>query len=74
MAVLEKRLPAARLPQRVALKKEPLAGAFFWLSAFYVAYCARPTDWIPGFANVPVVKISGIFALLALLMSAGRSR
>jgi hypothetical protein len=39
-----------------------------------VAYCARPTDWIPGFANVPVAKISGIFALLALLMSAGRSR
>jgi len=74
MAVLEKHVPAARLSQRFALKKEPLAGAFFWLSAFYVAYCARPTDWIPGLGSVPVVKISGIFALLALLMSAGRSR
>ena len=74
MAVLEKRVPAARLPQRFALKKEPLAGAFFWLSAFYVAYCARPEDWIPGLASVPLAKISGIFALLALLMSAGRSR
>jgi len=74
MAVLEKRLPAARLPPRFALEKEPLAGAFFWLSAFYVAYCARPEDWIPGLANVPLAKISGIFALVALLMSAGRSR
>src|SRR5579864_3676124 len=74
MAVLEKHLPAVRPSQRFASTKEPLAGAFFWLSAFYVAYCARPTDWIPGFANVPVVKISGIFALIALLMSAGRSR
>ena len=74
MAVLEKRLPAVRLPQRFTLKKEPLAVAFFWLSAFYVAYCARPEDWIPGLAYVPLAKISGIFALLALLMSAGRSQ
>ena len=74
MTVLEKRLPSVKLSPRVASTKEPLGGAFFWLSAFYVAYCARPTDWIPGFANVPVVKISGIFALIALLMSAGRSR
>src|ERR1700687_3278594 len=74
MAVLEKRVPAARLPQRFAAKGEPLAGAFFWLSAFYVAYCARPEDWIPGLIYVPLAKISGIFALLALLMSAGRSR
>jgi hypothetical protein len=74
MAVLEKRIPAARLPQRFAAKGEPLAGAFFWLSAFYVAYCARPEDWIPGLTYVPLAKISGIFALLALLMSAGRSQ
>ena len=74
MAVLEKRVPAARLPQRFAAKGEPLAGAFFWLSAFYVAYCARPEDWIPGLQYLPLAKITGIFALLALLMSAGRSR
>jgi len=29
-------------------KKEGLSGAFFWLSAFYFVYCARPEDWIPG--------------------------
>ncbi len=74
MAVLEKRVLAARVPERFAPKGEPLAGAFFWLSAFYVAYCARPEDWIPGLTYVPLAKISGIFALLALLMTAGRSR
>jgi O-Antigen ligase len=74
MAVLEKRVPAARSPERFTAKGEPLAGAFFWLSAFYVAYCARPEDWIPGVKYLPLAKISGIFALLALLMTAGRSK
>src|SRR6202140_548365 len=75
MAVVEKADPSARLPQGYSpLTRKPLAGAFFWLSAFFVAYCARPEDWIPGLANVPLAKISGIFALLALLMSAGRSK
>ena len=27
---------------------DPTKGAFFWLSAFFVVYCARPEDWIPG--------------------------
>lgn len=74
MAVLEKPVPAATLPQQFALKGEPLAGAFFWLSAFYAVYCARPEDWIPGITYIPLAKISGIFALLALLMSAGRTK
>jgi O-Antigen ligase len=74
MAVLEKDVPSARLSQRFALKTEPLAGAFFWLSTFYLVYCARPEDWIPGLKYAPLAKISGIFALLGLLMSAGRSK
>jgi O-antigen ligase len=51
-----------------------LGAAFFWLSAFYVVYCARPEDWIPGLAYLPLAKITGIFALLALLSSIGRTR
>jgi hypothetical protein len=74
MAVLEKDVPAATLEPRFALKGEPLAGAFFWLSSFYFAYCARPEDWIPGLTYVPLAKISGVFAVLALVMSAGRSK
>jgi hypothetical protein len=74
MAVLEKDVPSAQWSQKIALKREPLAGAFFWLSAFYVVYCARPEDWIPGIKYVPLAKISGILALLGLLMSAGRAK
>lgn len=61
----------ARWTQRVTLQREPLAGAFFWLSAFYLVYCARPEDWIPFLVYIPLAKISGICAVLGLLMSAG---
>jgi hypothetical protein len=74
MAVLEKSAPRAAWKQRFVSKAEPMRGAFFWLSAFYVVYCARPEDWIPGLKYVPLAKISGIFALLGLLFSAGRSK
>jgi O-antigen ligase len=55
-------------------KTEPLAGAFFWLSMFYLVYCARPEDWIPGLKFVPLAKISGVFAFLGLLTSVGKSQ
>ena len=74
MAVLEKDIPRARWSQKLASKREPLAGAFFWLSAFYLIYCARPEDWIPGLAYIPLAKISAILALLGLLMSAGTAK
>src|SRR5271166_5437215 len=54
--------------------REPLQGAFFWLSAFYLVYCARPEDWIPGLGHIPLAKITGILAFLALLMSIGRTK
>jgi hypothetical protein len=73
MPVVEKEVRSARWSQRFAPKGEPLTGAFFWLSAFYMVYCARPEDWIPGLKYIPLAKISGIFALLGLLTSAGRS-
>jgi O-antigen ligase len=55
-------------------RREPLAGAYFWLLVFFFVYCARPEDWIPGLHVIPVAKISGVFALLALLLSLGGSK
>ena len=52
----------------------PLSGAFFWLSAFYIVYCARPEDWIPVLGYLPLAKITGVFALLGLLSTLGRSQ
>jgi hypothetical protein len=74
MAVLDNDGPGARWTPRFALEREPMAGAFFWLSAFYLVYCARPEDWIPLISYIPLAKISGIFAAVGLLMSAGKAK
>src|ERR1700691_1655941 len=41
---------------------------------FYVVYCARPEDWIPGLKYVPLAKISAIFAIIGLIATAGRTK
>jgi len=52
----------------------PLFGAFAALLLFMVIYCARPEDWIPGLAAVPLAKVTGGLALLSLVFSLGRVR
>ena len=47
-------------------RREPLGFAYFGLVLFMVVYFARPEDWIPGLAGVPLAKITGILILLAL--------
>jgi len=56
-----------------AKKKDVLSGAFFWLTAFYFVYCARPTDLFPFLSFVPLAKITGGLAALSLLFAAGRA-
>jgi O-antigen ligase len=55
-------------------EKEALAGPFFWLCAFYLVYCARPEDWIPGMQYIPLAKVTSLFALFALGMSLGKTK
>ena len=57
-----------------ASKVASLNGPFFWLSAFFVVYCTRPEDWIPGLGFIPLAKITGICALLGLVTSLGRTQ
>jgi O-antigen ligase len=59
-------------PQR-KVEKETLAGAFFWLSAFYFCYCGRPEDAISVLSYIPVAKVTTIFALLSLILAAGKT-
>jgi hypothetical protein len=47
---------------------------FFWLSAFYLVYCARPEDWIKAISIIPLAKITGVGAILAFLFSAGKGK
>jgi O-antigen ligase len=55
--------------QRQTLQRKPLVGAYVALLSFMVIYCARPEDWIPGLSRVPLAKIAGFLALLALVFS-----
>ena len=61
--------------RRVVLQKPvALNGAFFWLSAFYFVYCARPEDWIKILGYLPLAKITSLFALIGLLSSLGKTQ
>lgn len=53
---------------------DPTKSAFFWLSGFFVVYCARPEDWVPGMAYLPLAKITAILAIWGLFNSYGRTK
>lgn len=54
--------------------EDSLGSAFFWLCAFWFVYCARPEDFIPGLKYIPLAKITGLFTLIALVSSAGKTK
>ena len=67
---MDQQIPATKPPA----KKAALSFAFFWLSAYYVVYCLRPEDWIPGLRYVKLAKIAGILAALGLAFSLGKTK
>jgi hypothetical protein len=69
-------ITAAETPRRRASFKlaDPTKGAFFWLSAFFVVYCARPEDWVPGLKYFPLAKITAILAMWGLFNALGRTK
>jgi O-antigen ligase len=54
-------------------KKEVLGISFFWLTAFYFVYCARPADLVPALGDIQPAKITGAIATLSLLFSLGKT-
>ena len=62
-----------RRPMRHAVR-DVTEGAFFWLSAFYIVYCARPEDWIKPLKYIPLAKISAFFAIIGLFTTAGKTK
>jgi O-Antigen ligase len=58
----------------VATLTDPTKSAFFWLSSFFVVYCARPEDWIPGLKYLPLAKITAVLAMWGLFQSQGRTK
>ena len=65
--------PRFRRPVKT-VPRDPTGAAFFWLSAFFVVYCARPEDWIPGLTYIPLAKISAIFAIIGVISTIGRTK
>jgi O-antigen ligase/polysaccharide polymerase Wzy-like membrane protein len=59
---------------RASRPVEPLGAAYFWLVLFFVVYCTRPQDWIPGLVNFPLAKITGFFVFAAFAASVAVSR
>jgi hypothetical protein len=53
---------------------DPTKSAFFWLSGFFIVYCARPEDWIPGLKYLPLAKLTAIPAMWGLFASWGKTR
>jgi hypothetical protein len=53
----------------VGLKSEASSLGFGFLVAFFVVYCGRPEDWIPGLKYIPVAKVTAGGATWALLTS-----
>ena len=77
MAIGDNRtITAAETPRRRTSFKlaDPTKGAFFWLSGFFVVYCARPEDWVPGLKYFPLAKITAILAMWGLFNALGRTK
>lgn len=53
---------------------DPTRAAFFWLSAFFFVYCARPEDFIPGGKYIPLGKITAIMAIYGLFSAMGKTK
>jgi O-antigen ligase/polysaccharide polymerase Wzy-like membrane protein len=53
---------------------DPTKGAFFWLTGFFIVYCARPEDYIPGLKFLPLAKITAVFAIWGLFTAIGRTK
>jgi len=59
---------------RLSVQRQPLLLAYFWLLLFSVVNFARPEDWIPGLTRIPLAKITGILAFVALVFAIGKVR
>ena len=67
-------MPAEMPGRRRIQLADPTRMGFFWLSAFFIVYCARPEDWFPGLKYLPCAKITAILAMWGLFTALGRTK
>lgn len=69
------RVPAEVSGRRTLFQAaDPTKSAFFWLSGFFVVYCTRFEDFIPGLQYVPFAKITAIMAIWGLFNALGKTK
>jgi O-antigen ligase len=60
--------------RRASQVVDPTKAAFFWLSAFFFVYCARPEDWVPGLNYIPCAKVTAILAMWSFFVAVGKTK
>jgi len=60
--------------QSIYQAADPTKAPFFWLSMFFVVYCARPGDYVPMLGYIPMAKITGILAIWGLFNAVGHTK
>lgn len=53
---------------------DPTSQAFFWLCGFFVVYCTRFEDFIPGLSYIPLGKITALMAMYGLFTAIGKTK
>ncbi len=60
--------------QRYFQAVDPTKKAFFWLTGFFIVYCTRIEDFIPGMQYIPMAKITAIMAMWGLFNALGKTK
>jgi hypothetical protein len=62
--------------RRMSIKEaDPTKAPFFWLTAFFVVYCTRFQDFIPGLPTwIPWAKVPAIMAIWGLFAAMGKTK
>jgi hypothetical protein len=63
-----------RRARRAVQTADPTKSAFFWLCGFFIVYCTRFEDFIPGLHFIPFGKITAIMAAYGLFTAMGKTK
>ncbi len=64
----------ARAGRSLYQAADPTKSAFFWLCGFFIVYCTRFEDYIPGLQYIPWGKITAAMAAYGLFKAAGHTK
>ena len=66
--------PEFSVGRRFVQVADPTKSPFFWLTGFFIVYCTRFEDFIPGMQYVPMAKITAIMAMWGLFNALGKTK